>query len=372
MLAGEDLPLYNRVALPRFLKGQVKRERVLMRTAEQHRERGIELRLKTRAVQLDVEARTVLTDQGDRLSYDALLIASGGTPSAAPFPGPGEAFYPFQTLADTEALIAEGQPGRRAVVVGGSFIAYELADGMRHRKMDVTWIMRGPRFLRRILDEEGGEMVDLLARDAGVEVVHGDNLGGVEAANGHFAVASEAGRSWDATMVPYGLGLRMYWEYLEGTPVERRRGVVTDERMRTNVPGVFAGGDIAEFFDLIIHRHNQMGTWDNSEGHGRVAALNMLGGEVAYTDVPTYTTTMFGSTMAVFGITPEEEPNLEAVMRVDFPGRQYRKLFFLENRLVGGILIGSPKGRKRYIEIVRDRLPLPADLRSLLDPAQLQ
>ncbi len=371
MLAAEHLPLYNRVALPRFLKGQVRLERVMMRTAEQHQQKGIDLRLETRAVSVDVDARVVLTDHGDALPYDALLIASGGTPNPAPFPGPTTAFYPFQTLPDTQALIAQGQPGRRAVVVGGSFIAYELADGLRHRGMEVTWIMRGPRFLRRILDEAGGEIVDLLARDAGVEVVYFDNLCAVAPQDGRLTVTSAGARSWDADMVPYGLGLRMYWEFLEGTPVERRRGVVTDERMQTNVPGIFAAGDIAEFFDRIIHRHNQMGTWDNSEGHGRVAAINMLGGDLRYTDVPTYTTTMFRSTMAVFGVTPEEEPNLDGVSRVDVEGRQYRKLFFAEDHLVGGILIGSPKGRKRYIEMVRDRLPVPEKRDLLLDPTQL-
>ena len=121
----------------------------------------------------------------------------------------------------------------------------------------------------------------------------------------------------------------------------------------------------------MIQRHNQMGTWDNAEGHGKTAAVNMAGGDEDYYDVPTYTTTMFGSTLAVMGITPDVQPDLESVRTFSFEEKFYRKLFFMGEQLVGAIMIGPPKGRKKLIEMMRARERITRNREDLLDPANL-
>ena len=93
---------------------------------------------------------------------------------------------------------------------------------------------------------------------------------------------------------------------------------MVNERLETSAADVYAAGDIAVFYDLMVERHNQMGTWDNAEAHGRVAARNMAGADEDFFDVPTYTTTMFGSTLAVMGVTPDVQPNLESVRTFSF------------------------------------------------------
>jgi NAD(P)H-nitrite reductase large subunit len=115
-----------------------------------------------------------------------------------------------------------------------------------------------------------------------------------------------------------------------------------------------------------------MGTWDNAEAHGKVAAHNMAGADEDFLDVPTYTTTMFGSTLAVMGVTPDVQPNLESVRDFSLEEKYYRKLFFMGERLVGAIMIGPPKGRKKLIEIIRARQPITRKREELLDPANLK
>ena len=149
------------------------------------------------------------------------------------------------------------------------------------------------------------------------------------------------------------------------------RGVVTDARLQTAAPDVYAAGDVAVFFDLMIGKHNQMGTWDNALAHGKVAAHNMAGGSEDFFDVPTYTTTMFGSTMAVMGVTPDVQPDLESVRTFSFEEGFFRKLFFYDERLVGAIMIGPPKGRKKLIEIMHSRQRIDRPRQELLDPANL-
>jgi NAD(P)H-nitrite reductase large subunit len=172
-------------------------------------------------------------------------------------------------------------------------------------------------------------------------------------------------------MMAYGVGLDYYTEPTRDTGIELRRGIVTDAKLRTNAPDVYAAGDIAVFFDQMVGKHNQMGTWDNAMAHGKVTAHNMAGEDEDFFDVPTYTTTMFGSTMAVMGVTPDVQPNLDSVRTLSFDEGFFRKLFFLEDRLVGAIMIGPPKGRKKLIEIMHSRHRIERPKEDLLDPANL-
>jgi NAD(P)H-nitrite reductase large subunit len=374
MIAAERYPLYNRVALPRYLRGQVREEKVLMRTVEDYQKRGIEIHFETWATEIDASSKLVRTNRGQEFPYDALLVATGGRPKPPPWPGSDEIddVYGFQTLDDTNAIIEKADASQRVLVMGGSFIGYELAEGIAYRKRaEVTWIMRGPWFLRYVLDAEGGQLCRKLGEEAGVEFVVSDEVTRFKRCNGRYQGETLNGYRVEFDMLTYGVGLDYYVEPVQGTGAETRRGIVTDSRLRTNLPDVYAAGDIAVFFDLMVGKHNQMGTWDNALAHGKVAARNMAGEDEEFFDVPTYTTTMFGSTMAVMGVTPDVQPDLESVRTFSFDEGFFRKLFFKEDRLVGAIMIGPPKGRKKLIEIMhsRHRIERPKD--ELLDPANL-
>ncbi len=350
MIAAERHPLYNRVALPRYLRGQVREEKVLMRTVENYAERNLEIHFETWATHIDPVAKVVSTDKAGDFPYDALLVATGGQPSP---------------------IIAAAASSKRVLIMGGSFIAYELAEGIAHRGVKVSWLMRGPRFLRYVLDMEGGELCRRLGEVMGVEFILEDEAKAFSTVNGHFAVETEKGRRVEFDALCYGVGLKYYTEPLAGTGVELNKGVVTDSRLRTNLPDVYAAGDIAVFYDLMVGKHNQMGTWDNAMAHGKVVAHNMAGADEEYFDVPTYTTTMFGSTMAVMGVTPDVQPDLESVRAFSYDEKFFRKLFFIDDRLVGAIMIGPPKGRKKLIEIMRSQLEITGSREMLLDPANL-
>ncbi|MBE3589938.1 MAG: FAD-dependent oxidoreductase [Firmicutes bacterium] len=372
----EPYPLYNRVSLPRVLQGRLAPERTLLRTVEWHAQRGIDLRLETEAAALHVAERTLELSTGEALPWDALLIATGGRPRRLGVPGDDAPnVLHFQTLDDTRRLLEAAAEARarsgaeaRAVVIGGSFIAYELTEGFVQQGLRVTWLMRGDRFLRRVLPPEAGELVDAIAGERGVEVVHNEEVARVVVRDGlAVAVETKSGRRYPCDLVGAGVGLEMYTAWLAGSPVPLEDGAVrTDERLSTGIEGVFAAGDVARFFDPIIGRRHRMGTWDNALMHGRVAARNMLGAGEVYREVPTYSSPLFDSNISVLGMTPEDHPGLEAVTRVDAAARTARTLFFLEGRLAGAVLIGAPRGRKRLLELVKSGEPVAAAEREAL------
>ena len=375
MIAAERHPLYNRVALPRYLRGQVRREKVFMRKVEDYARQNLEIHFETWATEVDVTRKVVRTNTGNEFAYDALLVATGGRPKPPPWPGCEDVSQTigFQTLDDTDAIIEKADSAERVLVMGGSFIGYELAEGVSFRKKaQLTWIMRGPWFLRYVLDEEGGQLCRQLGEAQGVEFVTSDEVQKFSRLNGRFLAETVNGKRVEFDLLTYGVGLDYYTEPVNGGTVKLDKGIVTDSKLRTSAPDVYAAGDIAVFYDLMVERHNQMGTWDNAEAHGRVAARNMAGAEEDFFDVPTYTTTMFGSTLAVMGVTPDVQPGLESVRTYSFEEKFYRKLFFKDDRLVGAIMIGPPKGRKKLIEIMRSRQRIERPKQELLDPNNLK
>ncbi|HEY7835704.1 MAG TPA: FAD-dependent oxidoreductase [Ktedonobacterales bacterium] len=362
LITNEPYPLYNRVSLPRFLQGVLAEPKVMIRDLAWHEQQRITLLTETLVTRVDTDERVVELNRGGPLRYDALLVATGGWANPPRVPGAAgtQHIYNFVTLDDTKEIIARALESKSAVTSGGSFIAYELTEGFNVRGVHVTWLMRGPYWLRTTLDEEGGMLIDEIATRHGVEVIHGEEIREVIADNGVPAgVITSTGRHLAADVIGVGLGLTLNHGFLANTPIARAQGVITNEYLETNVPGVFSAGDLAEFYDPIIGRHHTMGTWDNALAHGRVVAANMAGGHEAYVDVPTYTSPLFDTNIAVVGIAESHNPELTSVSRTmasEFEkggGKDYRKFFFKENRLVGAVLIGSPKGRRKIVDMIR-------------------
>ena len=360
LIDDEKYTLYNRVSLPRYLRGVLLEQRVTVRDMAWHEKNRIDVRLETKVMNVNFEEKTVAMEPGGELKYDKLLIATGGRPNPLRVPGAERAKYlfNFQYFDETKAMVARIPESKVAVVMGGSFIGYELTEAFAFRKLETHWIQRGPWFLRRSLDEPGGKVVSLLAEDAAVHLHYEESIERLEQSNGQIAVSGSKGFSAKADLVAVGLGLTMNIDIFKDTALETNVGILTNEFLETNIPDVWAAGDVAEFYDVVSQRHHRMGTWDNSLNHGRHVAKNMLGAKQPYVEVPTYASGMFNSNISVMGVTTEEEPEAESLFEVDYEGRNYKRLFFLGDKLVGAILIGKMRGRKKVLELISSRTPI--------------
>ncbi|MGH2492393.1 MAG: NAD(P)/FAD-dependent oxidoreductase, partial [Candidatus Limnocylindria bacterium] len=266
MIDDEKYTLYNRVSLPRYLRGVLLEQRVQVRDMEWHVKNRIDIRLETRVTQVNFEEKTVAIEPGSELKYDKLLIATGGRPNPLRVPGSDDAPYlfNFQYFDETKAMVERIPESKIAVVLGGSFIGYELTEAFAFRKLETHWLQRGPWFLRRSLDEPGGKVVSLLAEDAGVHLHYEESIEKLERTNGQLKVFGSKGFTASADLVGVGLGLTMNIDLFKGTALQTKVGVLTNEFLETNVPDVWAAGDVAEFYDVVSQRHHRMGTWDNS------------------------------------------------------------------------------------------------------------
>ena len=147
LITNEPYPLYNRVSLPRFLQGVIVEQKVMIRDFAWHEQRNIQLLTETMATEINTDERVVVTDKGQHLPYDALLVATGGWANPLSVPGAVDCkhIYNFVTLDDTKTIINRMLESRTAVAYGGSFIFLRnSATVFAMRKLNTTWIMRGP------------------------------------------------------------------------------------------------------------------------------------------------------------------------------------------------------------------------------------
>jgi NAD(P)H-nitrite reductase large subunit len=371
MFADEPYPLYNRIALPPLLRKQVTEAKVIIRDVAWHEKHAIDLRLSTRVEKIDVEGKSVLAG-GREWPYDALLVATGGRPNASDFPGAAGArnIFNFQYMDDTKAISESLETAKTAVSVGGSFIAYELAEAFVSRGVQTHWLIRGPRFLRRMLDEISGELLDDAARNDGCIIHYNDEVKEFVRSNGVVTkVITTQGAELAADCVGIGLGLTINTELVQGTPIEIGTGIKCDDRLETAVKGIFAAGDAAEFYDPTADMHYRMGTWNNAGAHGKVAAANMAGGDVRYHDVPEYSSKIFSEqTITQFGLSPEYRNDLTMVRSIEPEKKWYRALWFRDDHLVGGLLIGKGNraGKRRYLDAIKGKTPFAESEREAL------
>ena len=268
-----------------YLAGTASVEWVALRDKAFYAAHHIELLLDTRAVALDLKARSIELSDGTRRSFETLLLATGANPIRLNVPGADSThvFY-LRSLADCEAIIARAtaNASARAVVVGASFIGLEAAASLRTRGLEVHVVAPDARPLERVLGPELGDFVRALHEEHGVHFHLGRAVTGIETG----AVLLDDRARLPADLVVIGIGVRPVVALAEQAGLEIDRGVKVNELLETSAPGVFAAGDIALYPDSRTGESLRIEHWVVAERQGQTAARNMLGYVEPFRAVP--------------------------------------------------------------------------------------
>ncbi|MEV8088449.1 FAD-dependent oxidoreductase [Streptomyces nigra] len=288
---------YSACGIPYWVGGDVAGpERLIARTAEEHRARDIDLRLRTEVTEIDVAGRRVRArdlDSGDEswTSYDKLVIATGARPIRPDMPGvdaPG--VHGVQTLDDGQALLdtLARTGGRRAVVVGAGYIGVEMAEALINRGYDVTVVNRGSEPMST-LDPDMGRLVHEAMEGLGITMVDDAEVTKILTGDdGHVRAVATEDAEYPADVVVLGIGVRPETTLARaaGLPLGEHGGLLTDRAMRVRGhTDVYAGGDCVEVLDLVSgqERHVPLGTHANK--HGQVIGTNVGGGYATFPGV---------------------------------------------------------------------------------------
>lgn len=386
-----DAP-YSRMAIPYLLMGNINEGGTYLRKSITHyADLRIE-RVTTRVTAVDSAASKLSLADGSSMSYDKLLIASGSKPAQPPVPGidlPN--VHTCWTLEDARAIMAKATPGARVVQMGAGFIGCIIMEALASRGVQLSVVEMGDRMVPRMMGPVAGGMIRRWVEAKGVAVHTGARVDRIElpqpgllervgaaiglgsgGAGGPMQVKLSTGAVIEADLVISATGVKPAMGFLEGSGVLCLQGVLTDEHMQTNVPGVYAAGDCAEAFDQVSGKTIVSAIQPNAADQAYVAAMNMVGkGAVLKGVTQINVLDTLGLISASFG-NWEGVPGGEHADLVDLPNHKALSLQFDGDVLVGcnsvgwtqhvGVMRGLVEGRVKLGDW-KDRL--------IDDPTQL-
>lgn len=283
---------YSACGIPYWVGGDVgERDDLIARAPQEHRARGIDLRMRTEITEIDVAGQRVRavdleTDETYWTGFDKLVIATGARPVRPALPGidaPG--VHGVQTLDDGQALlesldrVPEGR--RRAVVVGAGYIGVEMAEAMLKHGFEVTVLNRGEQPMAT-LDPDMGLLVHEAMDGLGITTVNRAEVTGIRTGpDGRADAVVAGGTVWPADVVVLGIGVAPETTLARavGLPVGPHGGLLTDQSMRVvGHDNVWAGGDCVEVLDLVAGRTRHIALGTHANKHGQIIGSNVAGG----------------------------------------------------------------------------------------------
>jgi 3-phenylpropionate/trans-cinnamate dioxygenase ferredoxin reductase subunit len=367
VVAAEAHPPYQRPPLSKgYLAGSEGLDAVLLHPAEWYDERGIRLITGVAATSLEPAAHAVELEDGERLTYDAVLLATGATPRMVPLPGhdlPG--VMTLRRLDDSDELVAQlREGGKRLVVIGAGWIGMEVAATARGFGNEVAILERDAVPLAMALGAEMGEVFRGLHLEHGVDLrtsVGVDRIVGEGRAEGVVV----DGETLAADLVLVGVGASANTALAEEAGLDILNGVLTDEALRTSAADVFAAGDVANAFHPVLQRHLRSEHWANALNAGKVVARSMLGQPASFDDIPYFYTDQYDLGMELSGYAPLMT-DAEIVVRGDLDAREFIAFWTDDGRIVAGMNVNVWDVNHKVQSLIRSGARIDPD--RLRDP----
>ena len=350
VISEEKHAVYSRPLISYYLEGKTDLERMKYRGDSFYDDNKCKVIYGKRAVSLGEGKKQITLDDGTRLDYDELCVATGSRPFVPPFEGLDSVQnkFNFMTLDDTLALEAKLMKDARVLIVGAGLIGLKCAEGILDRVKDITVCDLAERVLSSILDAECSAVVQKHLETKGMKFMLGDT-----------AVRFEKNQAYmkSGAVVPFDIlvlavGVRANTELVKAANGNVNRGIVVDDKMQTSIPSVYAAGDCAEGFDSSIGANRVLAILPNAYMQGHTAGVNMAGGDAAFDNaIPMNSIGFFGLHMMTAGAYDGEmiEEKTDGGMK---------RFFVKDGRLGGFILIGETERAGIYTSLIREKIPL--------------
>ncbi len=363
VLITKERQFYALFSLPYFISGEIE-EKYLDRFDPQYfKDLGIQMKLDTTVTSVNPKSNSILLASGEEITYDRLLIATGASPIKPPIEGlDKDGVVTLVSLRDSQTILEKlAHKLKHVVIIGGGFIGIESATALNSLGAKVTIIERENQILPRMLDIDTAEIVKQLLQDHDIEVLTSTSVNQILGEDRVKAV-QVGQKKIQCELVVVAVGVRPNIDIIKGTKISTNEGILVNEYLQTNVPNIFAAGDVAEALDRATNRLKINAIWPNAISQGRIAAQNMMNQKVQYQGSDAINLiNIFDTPVLSIGQTSNEIRDCE-VIRIH-RNRVYRKLLLCDGKVMGYQTIGDLRNAGFLLHAHR----LGADITDVLD-----
>jgi 3-phenylpropionate/trans-cinnamate dioxygenase ferredoxin reductase subunit len=347
-----------------YLRGESDREKVYVHPASFYTDQRIALRPSSLVSAIEPASRKVALDNGERVPYDRLLIATGARPRALPVPGadlPG--VMTLRTVADADAIRTAATDAERIVVIGAGWIGSEVAASLRMLGKTVVLLASAAVPLQRVLGPDVGAVYRDLHVEHGVEWRPGTTVQRIIGTERVRAVETSAGERIAADLVVVGIGVQPRTELAVAAGLAVSDGIEVSATLETSAPGIFAAGDVASAWHPFYERRIRTEHWANAKFQGTAAGRALLGETTPYDRIPYFYSDQYDLGMEYTGWATASD---QLVVRGSLADRQFIAFWLADGRVVAGMNANIWKVAKPIETLIRSRAVVNAD--ALADP----
>lgn len=374
LISKESHDAYAPVLTSYLIAGKVTRAQMALVDEDFYIRFGVQRRYRTKVILLDTSERKIFFEDKTSLSYDKVLIATGGLPNSLAQPLPaGVRVFTLRTIDDAERIRSGVSNWKKVVFAGAGLVSLQIADALRGCLKGMIFIVGSDQILSQNLDPESSALIRKRIEAQGGTFLFHRSILQVEESEREIRLHLDGGETIAGDALIVGKGVRPNIPKLapEGA-IEVNQGIRVDGQMQTSAEGVFAAGDVCEAVDLISGEYGVIPNWPNACFQGEVAGQNMAGGKVIFPgSLAMNVTSLFGLTFASVGHVRGDSNGGKQIVSYTNTGREiYKKWVFQDDRMVGAILLGDTEEYTLVSEIIRRRMPMPEEKKALTaDPA---
>lgn len=375
LLSSEEVSSYSRPNLSDLLNEEMNLDTFYLAKSSWYKENNIEELLGVIVNSIDKESKKVILKDGTEIPYTKLILANGSHNFIPPFKVKNnneevtlncenihefKGIYSIKDLKDTFDVKEEMKEAKKAVVIGAGPLGLEAAWEMKLAGLDVTVVEFLPNLMNNQLDQEGADIFRNQVSDCGITFLTSEECSEIIIKGGKLtSISLKSGKTLDADILLVSTGIRSNIELAKETGIECNRGVIVNEKMETSAKDIYACGDVAEFNGLVY------GNWPAAIEMGKTAGANVTGAEKIFENfTPSIILDALNTHVFSAGLIKFNDVSYEKIGSKDEAKGQYTKLFFKDNILVGGIIVGDISKAGQIIIAIDNKLSKAAALSS--------
>lgn len=342
----EKYPAYGRPAIVDYAMHKIDDEGIFYKGSGYSAMRNVDTVLGTAVSGIDASSHTLILQNGEQVSYEKLLINTGGKPISPPLPGKElegvTHFFNLDEAKEMRRLVKE-KGCRKAVVIGGGLIGLKATEALCHLGVKVTMVELMPMILSRALDGVSSAMMTEKLRKAGVEVITGTSVKEIIGDKTVRKVKLDNGQEIETDLVYMAIGVTPDTELAEKSGIKANKGIDLDRRMLTSQKDIFAAGDAAKGYNFLTNNDMIIAIWPVARKMGYFAGLNMMDMDREYDGSIPMNSLYFEDlyTISYGDSNPQDTKGYEILEKRYTDGKSYRKIVIRDDRVVGAVFVND-------------------------------